>query len=167
MWQLKDISIASHFHGQKFRGLRTWLPDQPAIRRGLFPCLEDHGNLMGNTIMEDLVKWMGVNTFQITCYFQVQVCEFWLTLGKLFRQTFSWEASFFCQHRVKKAGGGGHRVLISEVFFCWNEFLNQVFNLVPQHRMSRMWQNVVIAPHDQYKKDEQPKPQLNIFLGTC
>lgn len=103
--------------------LTSWptSPDQAGIKRGLFPYLRNHRNQMENIIMEDLVKWIGINTFQITCgkncYFQVQVWEFWLTLEKLFGQTFLWEASFYASMGWKKAGGGGHGVLISEVFF--------------------------------------------------
>lgn len=116
-------------------------------------------------------KLMGVNIFQITCgkncYFQVEVCELWLILEKPFGQNFSWEASFSASTGWKKQGEVGREPWYLRYFSVEMSFWNKVFNLAPQHPMSRMRQNVVIALHDQDKKDEQPKPQLHIFLGTC
>lgn len=135
MWQLRDISMLSHFHGSSgglhlSMNLTSWptSPDQPGVRRGLFPYPGGGGNLMANSIMEDLVKpekWMGVNTFHITCGkncpFQVPVCKLWLTLEKLFGQIFSWEAGFSASTGWKKS----------------NEFLKQSI------------QSCATAPHEQ------------------
>lgn len=56
--------------------------------------------------------------------------------GKAFWSDFFMGSKFFYQNGMKKAGGGGHGVLIAEVFFYWNEFLKQSI------------QSCAIAPHE-------------------
>lgn len=148
MWQLRDIPCISFpwLEAQEaYIFLWTSLSDQPGIRRGLLPCLEDHEEPDGKQHhgRSSQAREMNGNKY-ISNHMWEKLSlpsaslQALINTGKAFWSDIFMGSKFFYQYAViKNAVGGRHGVLISEVFFCWNEFLKQSI------------QSCATAPHEQ------------------